>query len=95
MLVEVLLSLQPVAANRHSVIRSVEDVCVFELTHLLQFLQYAGHLMIDVLGAGQLTTDFVSNGALVPVFPYSADRDLVAQARVTVVKRMLGQPIER
>ena len=95
MLVEVLLSLQPVAANGHSVIRSIKDVGVFQFAHVLELFEHSGHLKIDVLGAGQLTTDFVSNGALVPVFPYSADRDLVAQAGVTVVKGMLGQPVER
>ena len=94
-LIEVLLSLQPVSANRHSVIRSVENICIVELSHLIQFLQYAGHLKIDVLGTGQLTANFVPYGALVPVSPYSANRDLVAQSRVTMVKGMLGQPVER
>ena len=95
MLVEVLLPLQSMPSDGHSVIRGIKDVCVVKLTHVLQLLQYAGHLTIDVLGAGKLPPDLVPYGALVAPFPYPADRDLVAQTRVTMVKGMLGQPVER
>ena len=43
-----------------------------------------------MFSASQLAADFVFADALI-VFPYTADRDLVAQARVTMVKGMLGQ----
>ena len=46
--------------------------------------------MIDVLGAGQLAANLVAYRHFVAPFPYPADRYLVAQARVTMVKGMLG-----
>ena len=94
-LVQVLLPLQPVPADRHAVIGGVKDIGIVELTHGLKFLQHPGHLMIDVLGAGQLAADLVSNRHLVATLPYPADLDFVAQTGMAVVKGMLRQPIER
>ncbi len=48
MFVEILLSLQPMAADGHSVISCVDDVCVVEFAHSFEFLENAIDLDIDI-----------------------------------------------
>ena len=81
-------------ADRHAMIRGVENIGILEFAHGLQFFQNASYLMVDVLGTGQLAPDLVADGHLVATLPHPADRHLVTQPGMAVVKRMFRQPVE-
>ena len=93
-LVEVLLALQAVAADRDAVVGGVEDVGVVELAHRLELLEHAADLDVDVLAAGELAAELVADGPLVATLPDAADGDFVAEAGVAVVERMGGQIVD-
>ena len=78
MFVEILFPLQAVAADRHPMIGSVEDVGVLELAHLFEFLENAADLDVDIFATGILTTEFVADRAFVPFLPDSFHADFVA-----------------
>ena len=86
-LVEVLLALQAVAADRDAVVGRVEDVRVTQLAHCLEFLQDAADLDVDILDAGELAPQLVAVG------PDAADGDLVAQSGMAVGKWMRGKVV--
>ena len=94
-LVEVLLALQAVAADRHAVVGGVEDVGVVEFAHRLELLEDAADLDVDVFAAGELAAEFVADRALVALLPDAADGHFVAQVRVAVVEGMRGQVVDR
>ena len=58
-LIEVLFSLQAMAADRNSMVGCIEDVCVVELAHRFQLLQDTTDLEIDVNDDG----NFVAGAA--------------------------------
>ena len=60
MLVEVLLALQAMAADRHAVVGRVDDQGVVELADLLEPAEDAADLLVDVLVAGELPAELVA-----------------------------------
>ena len=94
-LVEVLLALQAVAANGHPVVGGVNHVGVVQFPHCLQLAENPADLDVDVLAAGELATEFVTDGPLVAPGPDTLDPHLVPDRHVGVVKRMPGQVVGR
>lgn len=94
-LVEVLFSLQPVAADGDAVVGGVEDVGVFKLAHFLKPCENAADLDVDDFRAGVVAADLVADRRLVAAIQHAADRLLVAHVAVGVVEWMGGQPVGR
>ena len=95
MLIEVLLALQTVSTDRHAVVGRVDDIRVVEFAHFFELFQNSTNLDIDIFATGELTTEFIADGAFVPFFPHAADGDFITQAGMAVVERMLRQIIDR
>ena len=93
MLVEVLLALQAVSADGHAVVCRVDDVGVLQLAHLIELLQDAPDLGVDVLVAGELAADLIADGRLVAALHHPLDPDLISQAWVSVVEGMRRQVV--
>src|SRR5262245_65662206 len=94
MLVEVLLALESVPANRDAMVGGVEDVRVIELAHRFELCQDPPDLDIDVLAASEVATELVADRALVSILPDAADLRLIALVgQVRCLKRMGGSVI--
>ena len=93
MVVQVLFALQAVTSDGHAVVGRVEDVRVVQLAHRFEFLQHAADLNVDVLTAGELPAQFVSDRALIPLVPDTAHVHLVAHRHVGVVEGMGRQVV--
>ena len=90
-LVEILFSLQAVAADRDAVVGGVKDVGVVELAHGCELGEDASDLDVDGLGAGEFAAELVADRALVATLPDAAHGDLVAKTGMAVRKGMGGQ----
>ncbi len=94
-LVEVLFSLQTVATDGDAVIGRVKNVGVFEFAHFLEPGENATDLDIDVFRTGILASDLVADGGFIATVPDAADGLFIAHIPVSIVERMLGQPVGR
>ena len=72
----------------------IDDVGIVEFSHGFELLQNATNLLVDVFAAGKLPANFVADGDLITALPDPADGYLITQAGVTMVKGVLGQPVE-
>ena len=95
MLVKILFTLQTVSTNSHTMVGSIKNIGVLQFTHTLEFSEYASDLNINIFTTGKLPSDLIANGHLITAFPHSADRHLITQTGVAVMKRMLRQPVQR
>ena len=94
-LVKILFALQAVPANRHAVVGGVNNKCVFEFAHRLEFFQHAANLGVDVFATRKLPANLVPDRALVASLPDAGHVHFITQPRVAVVEGMLGQPVDR
>ena len=93
MFIEVLLALQAVPADRHPVVRGVEDPRVVEFTHGGEFVEHTADLAVDVFTAGVLAAALIADRPLVAVRPHPAHVDLVADIHVAIVEGLQRQPV--
>ena len=86
MIIQVLLTLQTMATNRHAVVGGINDIGILNLTHGLEFLEHASNLNIDIFTAGELPADFVTDRPFIAPLPNALDPHFIAYRRVTVIK---------